>query len=489
MSVRVYLSPYWVLDPSLNDELDQEFKTCIWPRISNVDNVPAMFREEEEGTSPYKRDEAWAEWTWVRSKEKEKEALQFDLGRVHAGRPLGSMMSQVSDNAPRFAKAISKFFDKAQSDRSVGYGEKEGSARLYLKNSDEVAELISMLDMAPTAEMAFTEAYRNALFAEVNSFVANTDTPSPPAADSGTSGGTVPVRPVAPSFAKRYYTILVVWWRRIGITVCLLFALYICLSLARIFLQNGQKQRERHNPQQGVPSVQRGQPGSTTKGMAHGAATFEDDFTLDHSLNQSIWTTDGEALNARILKADTTFVPVRLAFSSLGMSMAGVDGKFQSTGIQSARSCSTPLTLEAKVMGTIANGNAFALYLVNADGSQYLTLNGHQDRGNGDDYSLGLGYTGLANDAGNGMRRVLSRDVSLHAWNVIRFTVDAHGVGTVVVEDLQGSRLAAENNLTVGTGPFFVVLAQWEGWPHTVGPNEAVWGKVTISTALPEASR
>jgi hypothetical protein len=216
-------------------------------------------------------------------------------------------------------------------------------------------------------------------------------------------------------------------------------------------------------------------------------ATFEDDFTSDHFLNQSIWSTRGEALNARILKADTKFVPVRLAFSSLGMSMAGVQGAYQSTGIQSVRSFSTPLTLEAKVMGTIANGNPFALYLVSADGGQFLTLNGHLDRGDGRPFSLALGYTGLGGDAGNAARRELSRAGSLRATNVIRITVDPRGVGTVVVEDLQGSRLAAENNLTVGTGPFFVVLAQWEGWPRAAGPNEAVWGRVTISAASPEA--
>ena len=186
-----------------------------------------------------------------------------------------------------------------------------------------------------------------------NNFVAKTDAPSPPATDSATSGGTVPSRPVAPSFAKRYYTILVGWFWRIGIAVCLLFALYICYSFVRsrlgfISLQTGQKQRERHNPQQGVPSVQLGQSGPTTNTGEHGAATFEDDFASDHFLNESIWSTHGEALNAHILKADTRFVPVRLAFSSLGMSMAGVDGEEQSTGIQSARTFSTPLTSASK---------------------------------------------------------------------------------------------------------------------------------------------
>lgn len=162
--VRVCLSPYWVLDPSLNDELDQEFKDCIWPRISNLDNLPAMYRED--GNSPHERDEAWAEWTWVRRKGKEK--LQFNLGCVYAIPPLRSAVAQVSDDAPRFVKAIARFFDKIQSGRRVSYGETEGSARIHLKTSDEIAELSSMLDKVPTAEMVFTEKYRTALRRGVN---------------------------------------------------------------------------------------------------------------------------------------------------------------------------------------------------------------------------------------------------------------------------------------------------------------------------------
>ena len=170
------------------------------------------------------------------------------------------------------------------------------------------------------------------------------------------------------------------------------------------------------------------------------------------------------------------------------MSMAGVNGLYQFTGIQSAHSVSAPLTLEAKVMGTIANGNPFALYLVSADGRQYLTLNGNLNKGNVGYYGLGLGYTGLGKAAANPERRGISQAVSVNVWSVIRITVDAGGVGAVAVEDLQGSRLAAESNLTVGAGALFVVLAQWEGWPRTQGINEAIWGKVSISTEAENAS-
>jgi hypothetical protein len=58
-----YLSPYWVLDATLNDELDKEFKDSVWPYISNLDNLSMLNRRSEE--SQYKFHEASSGWTWV----------------------------------------------------------------------------------------------------------------------------------------------------------------------------------------------------------------------------------------------------------------------------------------------------------------------------------------------------------------------------------------------------------------------------------------
>jgi hypothetical protein len=62
--------------------------------------------------------------------------------------------------------------------------------------------------------------------------------------------------------------------------------------------------------------------------------------------------------------------------------------------------------------------------------------------------------------------------------------IDGRGTGVVSIEDRQRGILAKQSQLYVGTGPFFVVLAQWEGWPHTVGPNEAVWASVALSNPV-----
>jgi hypothetical protein len=79
------------------------------------------------------------------------------------------------------------------------------------------------------------------------------------------------------------------------------------------------------------------------------------------------------------------------------------------------------------------------------------------------------------------MRPVVIRGASLDKWYVVRFVIDGRGMGTVTIQDQQGTQLAKQSNLSVGTGPFFVVLAQSEGWPHTVGPNESVWASAVLS--------
>lgn len=212
--------------------------------------------------------------------------------------------------------------------------------------------------------------------------------------------------------------------------------------------------------------------------------SFTDDFTSDRSLNGTLWTTTGEILNPRMLKADTRLVPVQLGFGSRGMTVAGVSGTYQSTGIQSRRSFSPPLALEATVMGTVSNGNPVALYLVSADGSQYLAVNCNLDSRNGSYSGISFGYTGRGSNSGNEQTDLLMREVQMGVWYVIKYVIDEHGIGAVTIEDQHGTLLAKQGKLNVGSGPFFIALAQWEGWPHTIGPNEAVWSSVVLSNPV-----
>jgi hypothetical protein len=118
-------------------------------------------------------------------------------------------------------------------------------------------------------------------------------------------------------------------------------------------------------------------------------------------------------------------------------------------------------------MGTIANGNAFALYIVSNDLQQGLPIEGNLNPQSG--------YQGLS-IAG---AKVLS-DVSTNQRYTIAVDVEATGATTVTFGDSRGNMLATKTVAPLGLGPFFVVLGQREGAPFTVGPNEALWSSAEV---------
>ena len=56
--------------------------------------------------------------------------------------------------------------------------------------------------------------------------------------------------------------------------------------------------------------------------------------------------------------------------------MSGVNGVYQFAGISSLAAFTPPFTLNTTVMGTLSYGNAFAVFLVNSNLSQWLDING-----------------------------------------------------------------------------------------------------------------
>ena len=160
------------------------------------------------------------------------------------------------------------------------------------------------------------------------------------------------------------------------------------------------------------------------------------------------------------------------------MIMSGVNGTYQYTGIQSRRSFAPPLILEATVRATTSHGNAFELRLVNADSSQGIVLNLNL----GGDSGVWLGHTTDGLKLGDAQRTLVTPEASLAKWYTVRYAIDGSGAGTVVMDDSQGAQLASQTGLHVGAGPFFLVLAQWEGAPYSSGKNEAIWGHIELSS-------
>jgi hypothetical protein len=155
-AVERYLAPYWVFDPSLNDELDKEFKDSGYVQFHDF---------------PYENDEASAEWNWVCSQPKKSEkcanCLEFDLGRVVAAPRQISAAASVPEGASRFAKGIANFVDRV-SEKPISVSEPEGSAHLYMKNPADAEDLNSFLTEYPfwSSQSAFTPEYGSTLVIE-----------------------------------------------------------------------------------------------------------------------------------------------------------------------------------------------------------------------------------------------------------------------------------------------------------------------------------
>jgi hypothetical protein len=62
--------------------------------------------------------------------------------------------------------------------------------------------------------------------------------------------------------------------------------------------------------------------------------------------------------------------------------------------------------------------------------------------------------------------------------------VDGAGNTTVTVQDTTGTVLGTTGVGTIGTGPFYLVLGQYEGLPTSVGPSTCIWQQVVVSAGV-----
>jgi hypothetical protein len=224
-----------------------------------------------------------------------------------------------------------------------------------------------------------------------------------------------------------------------------------------------------------------------------GSSQLNDNFTADPNLNTALWTTQSSflsALNGAVSSSGSTLLPPTLSFGSAGMQMTGVTGTDQFAAIQSLATFTPPFTVTTTVMGTESYGNAFAIYLVNSDISQWFDIlgdlipqTGYQNIWiNWTDSGVSLGnlYSGTPGS------NVLYGNPSLDVFYTFQISVGTDGNASVVLM-ANGVSLASRSGLSVGNGLFYLVLGQKEGLPYQPGPLAAIWQSVSV-TALPLVS-
>jgi uncharacterized protein (TIGR03437 family) len=211
---------------------------------------------------------------------------------------------------------------------------------------------------------------------------------------------------------------------------------------------------------------------------------LSDNFAQDKVLNGTLWTTATPLLNNLGQKSSAAWVAPQIAFSSAGMAMSGASGTYEFTGIQSTQSFTPPFTTEVTVMGTVANGNPFVFYLSTGDLSQSLSVSGNLNPSNGSYYGINLNTTDTSIPSVK-----LYPSPAVNVWYTISVAVDATGQADVIFAGASGTTLASQNGINLGTGPFYLALAQLEGLPYpaSIGPNTAIWQQIQVSAAAAPA--
>ena len=212
--------------------------------------------------------------------------------------------------------------------------------------------------------------------------------------------------------------------------------------------------------------------------VAGQARTFVENFSDDHGLDESRWSTQCDILDAlaSVNQPRTTEIRPLLNFGADGMTMSGVTERYQFAGIASHETFSPPFTLNATVEGVVANGNAFAIYLVSDDLKQWFNIQGNLNPENRQFYGIRMSYTsyGLMHHGA-----YLHRKPAINEPYTFRVSVGIDGKASVWLMN-GSSTVASKSGLMVGTGPFHLILAQREGSPQMAGPNAAIWKDVSI---------
>lgn len=226
------------------------------------------------------------------------------------------------------------------------------------------------------------------------------------------------------------------------------------------------------------------------------AVPLQDSFFSDGVLNPALWTTQSGMLSALASMNGVQVYP-RLDFSPAGMEMSGVGGPAQWMGIQSTASFAPPFTFSATVSGLAQRATPFEIYLVSSDLQQWVTIAGHLggrgqprgevvvggvfghvvhgDAGDAPDYGVWVNHTGSGLPISALGYKLLANPTAGVPYT-FQITAGPDGLASVALLNSVGAVLAVQN-VPVGIGPFFVVLAGRDG--RTV----AEWQSVQLTPA------
>ncbi len=236
------------------------------------------------------------------------------------------------------------------------------------------------------------------------------------------------------------------------------------------------------------------------------ASPLSDDFTHDTSLNANLWEISGPvALNFSNNNCPAcSGVSLTPSFSPAGMEIADANGSSVVGAIQSVQSFAPPLTVTALVKGLVSNGHPFVFGISSQNASSGVQLTGNlnpddcsADNNCGNPSTCGTPanstiepnqcFFGIYSRAGNGggtgtWKKTPPLNLTPALLVVYNLTIAVNSSGTAQISVSALGQLLGQVTTQVGTGPFYIIIAQSEGTPVPgPGPNVAVWMSVDLT--------
>lgn len=234
---------------------------------------------------------------------------------------------------------------------------------------------------------------------------------------------------------------------------------------------------------------------------------FSDNFAQDSSLNPTLWQINGSAA-ANFSSVDCggpcTFVTLTPTFSSVGMEIANIDGSSEVGSISSVQDFTPPFTVTAVVEGTVSNGHTFIFAVTNLNATAGVQMTGNLDtrdcsaEANCGDHSTCGTPANASIPANQCYYGIYARVGAQQSWSGKDWLVDSPSLGvmytlqvsidttgTAVGQVSAGGQILATGSAPVGSGPFYIVIAQGEGSVVAgPGPNQAYWQIVNVTSSV-----
>jgi hypothetical protein len=234
------------------------------------------------------------------------------------------------------------------------------------------------------------------------------------------------------------------------------------------------------------------------------ASALSDDFTHDAGLNADLWAINGPV--ASNFSNDNcpgcSLIALTPSFSSAGMEIANANGSSEIGAIQSVQNFTPPLTVTALVKGLVSDGHPFVFGIGSQNASSGVQVTGNLNPNDcsaenncGNPSTCGTpanssippnqcfyGIYARAGSNGGNWKKTPALDLTPAVQVVYTLSIAVDGSGSAQFNVSAGGQVLGQATAQVGTGPFYIMMAQSEGAPVPgPGPNSAVWMSVTLT--------